>query len=415
MSGSQTQFIHFPAPGSSSSIGGESATDSVAISYDFMSFPPFEDPLIPPSHQWPAFDSAVVYTLSPTGSPSSSCESSPSPNVEGGPLPDADSQYPTAFPSPAALASMPIPPSRGSSRNKSPDHVPRPRNAFMLFRSAFAAAQKISTNIEHDNRHITRIIAHCWNRLSDTDKQVWRDKAAAEKAQHAERYPNYRFSPVGRTNKPVKRNVRRNGVEDRKRCEKVAELLLAGKHGKELESAVKEIDVTLSSTTEDSEQSQCAPLSGAENPQATILSGWHPRDGDSEECDIRPFRSPLLPPAKAASAIPPESPSKNITLPPLASITGAYAYFMPQNFPPTDTSTSEAVYQPSFWDYQPNMREDIPSPRSTSPPGHYQPIMNFLQPDHNGPDFSPPDFSGFSWEQDSFSTSSTSSSSSYYH
>jgi hypothetical protein len=169
----------------------------------------------------------------------------------------------------------------------------------MLFRSAFAAAQKISTNIEHDNRHITRIIAHCWNRLSEADKQVWRDKAAAEKAEHAQRHPNYRFSPVGRAKKPVKRNVRRNGVEDRKRCEKVAELLLAGKNGKELESAVKEIDVEISSVSERSDCSQTVPLPGAEKPRS-VLSGWHPSKEDSEDCDIPPFRSPLLPPAKVA-------------------------------------------------------------------------------------------------------------------
>ncbi|KAF8414596.1 high mobility group box domain-containing protein, partial [Boletus edulis BED1] len=83
--------------------------------------------------------------------------------------------------------------------------IPRPRNAFMLFRSAFAAAQKITANIERDNRHITRIIAHCWNRLSDVEKQIWHDKAAAEKVQHAERYPDYHFTPVGRAKKPKKR------------------------------------------------------------------------------------------------------------------------------------------------------------------------------------------------------------------
>ncbi|OAX43642.1 hypothetical protein K503DRAFT_657990, partial [Rhizopogon vinicolor AM-OR11-026] len=83
--------------------------------------------------------------------------------------------------------------------------VPRPRNAFMLFRSAFAAAQKIGTNIERDNRHITRIIAHCWNRLSDSEKQVWHNKAATEKAMHAMKYPNYRFHPIVRAQKPAKR------------------------------------------------------------------------------------------------------------------------------------------------------------------------------------------------------------------
>ncbi|KAI6005017.1 high mobility group box domain-containing protein, partial [Pisolithus orientalis] len=174
--------------------------------------------------------------------------------------------------------------------NKSPNHIPRPRNAFMLFRSAFAAAQKIRTTVEHDNRHITRIIAHCWNRLSDADKQVWREKAAAEKALHAEKYPNYRFSPIGRTTKPIKRNVRRNGIEDKKRCEKVAELLLAGKSGEELEDAVKQVDISLKTEALDHAASRDAEESPVNDHD------WQSQLSDSEDSNIPPFRSPLLPP-----------------------------------------------------------------------------------------------------------------------
>lgn len=165
----------------------------------------------------------------------------------------------------------------------------------MLFRSAFAAAQKIGTNIERDNRHITRIIAHCWNRLSDLEKQVWRNKAATEKAMHVMKYPNYRFHPIVRAQKPTKRKVRRNGTEDKKRCEQVAELLLAGKHGEELEVAVKEIDDTLKATASGS------PSESRRGSPSTGLQGWEPCDGDPEGCDIQPFRSPLLLPAKSTS------------------------------------------------------------------------------------------------------------------
>jgi len=167
----------------------------------------------------------------------------------------------------------------------------------MLFRSAFAAAQKIGTNIEHDNRHITRIIAHCWNRLSDSEKQVWRNKAVAEKASHAMKYPNYRFNPVVRAQKPTKRKVRRNGTEDKIRCEQVAELLLAGKQGEELEIAVKQIDDTMKVTTSGTS------FESRRGSASKGLRGWEPRDGDSEGCDIQPFRSPLLPPAKSASPL----------------------------------------------------------------------------------------------------------------
>jgi hypothetical protein len=158
----------------------------------------------------------------------------------------------------------------------------------MLFRSAFAAAQKIGTNIERDNRHITRIIAHCWNRLSESEKQVWRNKAATEKAVHAMKYPNYRFHPVLRAKKPTKRKVQRNGKEDKRRCEQVAELLLAGKHGEELEVAVKEIDDTMKTITSTSSSD---PRSGSA-PRGI----QPPCEGDFDGCEIQPFRSPLLPP-----------------------------------------------------------------------------------------------------------------------
>ncbi|KAF9229727.1 hypothetical protein BS17DRAFT_36673 [Gyrodon lividus] len=411
-----SQFVHFSVPcPSNNSDAGNRESQFGTTSYDFLSPSPFEGPLLPTGRQWPTFDTAVMYMLSPAPSPASSYDSSPSPTVEGVPLPDF--QFPPTFPSSAALASMPIPPSRGSSRNKSPDHVPRPRNAFMLFRSAFAAAQKITTNIEHDNRHITRIIAHCWNHLSAADKKVWRDKAAAEKAQHAQRYPNYRFSPVCRANKPVKRNVRRNGVEDKKRCEKVAELLLAGKNGKELESAVKEIDVEFSNVAKLSDRSQPLPPPSVE--KSRTFNGWHPREGVSEDCDIPPFRSPLLPPIKAASVFPQEIPDRTIFLPPLASITAPPSrFFQPQGFYPTDPSTSDVVLPTTFWEYhyhEPNMRDGVPSPRSISPPGNFQPIMDFLRHHDTVPELSVPDFSNFSWnESDSF-MSTNSSSSSYYH
>jgi hypothetical protein len=163
----------------------------------------------------------------------------------------------------------------------------------MLFRSAFAAAQKIGTNIERDNRHITRIIAHCWNRLSESEKQVWRNKAATEKAVHAIKYPNYRFHPVLRAKKPTKRKVQRNGTEDKRRCEQVAELLLAGKHGEELEVAVKEIDDTMKVTT-----STLSP----DSRSGSASKGTQPCEGDFDECEIQPFRSPLLPPTTRSTS-----------------------------------------------------------------------------------------------------------------
>ncbi|KAG1908514.1 uncharacterized protein F5891DRAFT_17319 [Suillus fuscotomentosus] len=255
--------------------------------YDFLSPPQFEAPLVPPDFQWHQVESVSTCIPSPQESVSSSYASTSSTSSINSPKSSSELLFPSSFPSSAALASMPIPCSRGYSRSKDPDHVPRPRNAFMLFRSAFAAAQKIGTNIERDNRHITRIIAHCWNRLSESEKQVWRTKAATEKAVHAIKYPNYRFHPVLRAKKPTKRKVQRNGTEDKKRCEQVAELLLAGKHGEELEVAVKEIDDTMKVTTF---------ISSPGSRSGSASKGIEPCEGDFDGCEIQPFRSPLLPP-----------------------------------------------------------------------------------------------------------------------
>ena len=78
--------------------------------------------------------------------------------------------------------------------------------------------------------------------MPEEEKSIWRAKAEEEKEEHSRKYPDYRYTPVTRTDKPIKRNVNRNGEKDKQRCKKVAELLLAGTEGSALESAVKELD-----------------------------------------------------------------------------------------------------------------------------------------------------------------------------
>lgn len=371
------------------------------LAYDFLSPPQSESPLVPPDFQWHRVESVSARIPSPPESISSSCASTSSDTNSvklGSELP-----FPSSFPSSAALASMPIPCSRGYSRSKDPDHVPRPRNAFMLFRSAFAAAQKIGTNIEHDNRHITRIIAHCWNRLSESEKQVWRNKAATEKAVHAMKYPNYRFHPVLRAKKPTKRKVQRNGTEDKRRCEQVAELLLAGKHGEELEVAVKEIDDTMKVTTS---------TSSPDSRSGSASKGTQSSEGDFDECEIQPFRSPLLPPTTRS------------TSPSIYDLTGA-TQFCPPTVP--KCHSSEQPYQVPYDTNQPTSSTSPTHPLLLTQPDFYPlyqsarlsplPVALYSEPStlfinyaekNDGDNIpalapSPPDFSNFPWN--TFSTS----------
>ncbi|KAG5642503.1 hypothetical protein DXG03_002700 [Asterophora parasitica] len=222
--------------------------------------------LIPDQDLSPAEFDTTVYQYSE--GPSSSDSLPPSPLHGEGPAPSS------------LRAKKPM------TRLRSGNRVPRPRNAFMIFRSEFWADSKISKTVERDHRHISRIIGHCWNQLPEDEKDVWRRKAEEEKVEHAKRYPGYRFSPNTRTKQVVRRNVKRNGEDELLRCKQVAELLLAGKAGKELDVAVKTIDTSLGR-----EISPPASSKKAENMT-------------SDAKGSPAFRSPLLPPADAESTAP---------------------------------------------------------------------------------------------------------------
>jgi len=111
----------------------------------------------------------------------------------------------------------------------------------MIFRSEFCAEEKISRSVERDHRHISRIIGYYWNKMTEAEKDVWRRKAEQEKMDHLRKYPGYRFTPTVRTKRPAKRNVKRNGAEDLMRCQLLADLLILGKEGNELENAARSL------------------------------------------------------------------------------------------------------------------------------------------------------------------------------
>jgi len=184
--------------------------------------------------------------------------------------------------------------------------IPRPRNAFMIYRSTVWAQQKIPVGIERDHRHISRIIGHCWNSLPDEEKQIWRAKAEEEKQEHLRKYPGYRYSPITRTNKPIKRNVNRNGEKDRRRCKKVAELLLSGTEGPALENAVKELDAGNEGCSSISAQNSPTSPTPSQSPITPLFSS-RPLYRDEAQHSPKPFFSPQeLPTFSLPMLTPPE-------------------------------------------------------------------------------------------------------------
>ncbi|CAK5272156.1 unnamed protein product [Mycena citricolor] len=79
--------------------------------------------------------------------------------------------------------------------------IPRPSNAFMLFRSHFS---KHCAPPSAGQPQISALAGQAWRNLDAADKAVWHARAAETKAKHAETYPGYRYDPRRRRSSKAK-------------------------------------------------------------------------------------------------------------------------------------------------------------------------------------------------------------------
>jgi hypothetical protein len=102
--------------------------------------------------------------------------------------------------------------SRAKAKRSDPSYIPRPENAFMLFRKATVAAIREQTSIEqrqsnptlskvnhHRQADMSKIVSQRWRSLTKDERAVWDERAAAIKCEHAEKYPGYQYHPGNRT------------------------------------------------------------------------------------------------------------------------------------------------------------------------------------------------------------------------
>ncbi|KAH7090301.1 hypothetical protein FB567DRAFT_558582 [Paraphoma chrysanthemicola] len=97
--------------------------------------------------------------------------------------------------------------------------IPRPRNAFILYRQHHQQAI-IARNPGLNNPDISKIIGEQWKAEGEGAKKVWQDLALEEKARHQEQYPDYRYQPrrIGKPgSSPLNPSVQHTTV-DKYRC-----------------------------------------------------------------------------------------------------------------------------------------------------------------------------------------------------
>lgn len=129
-----------------------------------------------------------------------------------------------------------VPPSKrpGVSHAKKtpPDHIKRPRNAYIIFRSHTVSQKLIPKEVEKDHRNISRIVAHMWKSLAPEERALYEQIAKEEKERHKQLHPDYRYQPTLRRTGVNRRNVKKleNGEEE---CQEIADIILKaqGKEG----------------------------------------------------------------------------------------------------------------------------------------------------------------------------------------
>ncbi|EJT98280.1 hypothetical protein DACRYDRAFT_24732 [Dacryopinax primogenitus] len=145
------------------------------------------------------------------------------------------------------LSESPPPRRETINRTKDGEHVPRPRNAFIFFRSHLINSGTIPHSLEPDHRNLSRIAGEMWKKLTAKEREPFNKMADDEKAEHKKKYPNYRYAPAQRTVHHTvldgnRRKVHRRPEADeqeRRRCAEMAELVHKGVSGEALEAAMK--------------------------------------------------------------------------------------------------------------------------------------------------------------------------------
>ncbi|KAJ7635214.1 hypothetical protein FB45DRAFT_911073 [Roridomyces roridus] len=82
-----------------------------------------------------------------------------------------------------------------AARRAAPSYIPRPPNAFILFRSSFIRSQSVTGRVEGNHSTLSKIIGKYWHALPPEERARWEDKARAAQAEHRRRYPDWRFRP----------------------------------------------------------------------------------------------------------------------------------------------------------------------------------------------------------------------------
>ncbi|KAK0440275.1 hypothetical protein EV421DRAFT_1737347 [Armillaria borealis] len=90
------------------------------------------------------------------------------------------------------VSSYPSSPSSPSTQSDEP-HIPRPSNAYIIFRSEFVALHKES--LSKTQQKASKLAGAAWRQLPKEIKDHYKGLAKERKEEHARAYPGYKYKP----------------------------------------------------------------------------------------------------------------------------------------------------------------------------------------------------------------------------
>ena len=141
---------------------------------------------------------------------------------------DAPSSSPPESPeesAPPKVSSYYHAPRRSStsrSRNKDPDKIPRPRNAFIIFRCEYChkhqEANRGTDRLPTPEKTLSKRAGALWKTMDAPTRQPYIDQAKEEREEHQRKYPNYKYRP-NRTPKGSSRKRKSSSMTRREQVE----------------------------------------------------------------------------------------------------------------------------------------------------------------------------------------------------
>lgn len=125
------------------------------------------------------------------------------------------SSHPFPEPSPPRLESASV----YQRRIKDPEHVPRPRNAFIIYRCDYTrkyianGGSERASDMEKMSKSLSKRAGEAWRNEKPETKRYYKRLAEEERARHRADHPGYRFRP--RRQKPAGQTGERRSAKKR--------------------------------------------------------------------------------------------------------------------------------------------------------------------------------------------------------